>query len=547
MQNVTMQLHSSGYLYHTGKDGGFGLMIPANVDTLTFLREGYEKEKRPIHAGVFNEIILKKTVVVKTPVPSKLSSLVQKTPGNEERWHTAGNETYAALVENEFVPAVSKPTTAITLNVDRASYSNIRRFLNLSSVVPTDAVRIEEMLNYFNFYYTEPKDNATFEIGTTLTACPWNKNNALLFAQVNSKKIDLDLVPQSHLVFLVDVSGSMDFPNRLLLLKSGFKALVNHLRPTDTVSVVVYGGSVGVALLPPSGSEKTKILNTIDNLQPSGSTPGESGIKLAYSLARAHFIQGGNNRVILATDGDFNVGIKREEELEEMIEKERKNGIYLTCLGVGMGNYKDSKIQTLAQRGNGNFAYLDSYLEMEKVLLKEFMQTLHTVADDASLTVRFDPAWVKEYRVIGFDNKVSALNDTAATLLGGEIGPGYSMLAAFELVLAKAFKGEAIDPVQFTLQYKKPSEGMQSEIADRPKLRFTPFNSLAPSDKFATAVVLFGSLLRNSKFVNDASWNEVLSLARPAVNPNNYSQVEFLRLVEQAKRLYSGKKRKKEE
>jgi Ca-activated chloride channel family protein len=211
-----------------------------------------------------------------------------------------------------------------------------------------------------------------------------------------------------------------------------------------------------------------------------------------------------------------------------------------------MGNYKDSKIQTLAQRGNGNFAYLDSYLEIEKVLLKEFMQTLHTVADDASLTVQFDPAWVKEYRVIGFDNKVSALNDSTATLLGGEIGPGYSMLAAFEIVPAKNIKDGLVDPVQFTLHYKRPGGKAKSEMSDHPRLRYTPFSELAPSDKFAAAVVLFGSLLRNSKYVKGASWNEVLSIARPAVNPNNYSQVEFLRLVEEAKRLYGNKKRKKE-
>ncbi|HEU4903271.1 MAG TPA: von Willebrand factor type A domain-containing protein, partial [Flavisolibacter sp.] len=297
LQNVTMQLHSSGYVYHTGKDGGFGIVIPAKTDTLLIIREGYENEKRAIYANAFNEIILKKTPVLKTPVLNKLSSLVQNVPADETPLSTAGNETYASLVENDFVNASSRPATAITLNVDRASYSNIRRFLNLSSTVPPDAVRIEEMLNYFNLYYSEPKDGATFEINTTLTDCPWNKNNVLLFAQVNSKKIDLDYVPQSHLVFLIDVSGSMDFPNRLPLLKSGFTTLVNHLRPVDTVSIVVYGGSVGVALFPTSGSEKTKILNAIENLQPGGSTPGESGIKLAYSLARAHFITGGSNRV----------------------------------------------------------------------------------------------------------------------------------------------------------------------------------------------------------------------------------------------------------
>jgi Ca-activated chloride channel family protein len=546
LQNVTMLLHSSGYLYHSGRDGGFGILTPANVDTLTIFREGYEKEKRVIRADVFNEIILKKATVIKSVVPNTLSSLIQNFGRDEMRLQIAGNETYTSIVENGFVNSTTNPATAVTLNVDRASYSNIRRFLTLNSPVPPDAVRIEEMLNYFNFSYTEPKDGATFAINTTLTGCPWNKNNALLFAQINSKKISLEHVPQSHLVFLIDVSGSMDLPNRLPLLKSGFKALVNNLRPIDSVSIVVYGGTVGVALFPTSGAEKEKIFQTIDSLQPGGSTPGESGIKLAYSLARLHYIKGGNNRIILATDGDFNVGLKREDELEEMIVKQRNEGVYLTCLGVGMGNYKDSKIQTLAQRGNGNFAYLDSYAEMEKVLLKEFLQTIHTVADDAFLTIRFNPKYVKEYRLIGFDNKVGAINDTAANLEGGEIGPGYSMLTAFEIVPAENLQSQVSDPVQFSLHYKNSGVHTQCEMTEQPQLFFTPFNQLSDAQKFASAVIMFGSLLRYSKHVKNISWNEVLTIAKPAVDLHNFSQVEFLQLVELAKKLY-GKKRKKEE
>jgi Ca-activated chloride channel family protein len=226
----------------------------------------------------------------------------------------------------------------------------------------------------------------------------------------------------------------MDLPNRLPLLKSGFKALVNNLRPVDSVSIVVYGGTVGLAMPTTGGGQKEKIFRTIDSLQAGGSTPGESGIKLAYSVARNHFIKGGNNRIILATDGDFNVGLRSESELEEMIAAQRESGIYLTCLGIGMGNYKDSKIQTLAQRGNGNFAYIDSYAEAEKVLLKEFMQTLFSVADDAYLTVKFNDAYVKDYRLIGFDNKYGAIRDTTARIEGGEIGSAYSILVAFEVV-----------------------------------------------------------------------------------------------------------------
>lgn len=546
LQNLTMRLQSSSYIYHTGKDGGFGIVIPDKTDTLILIREGYQQERRVIKTDVFNEIVLKKAVVVKAVVPNKLASLVQNVSREEMRLQIAGNETYTSIVENDFVKAAANPATGLALNVDRASYSNIRRFLMLQSMVPPDAVRIEEMLNYFNLGYTEPKNDRTFGINATLTDCPWNKSNALLFAQIASQKLKLDDIPQSHFVFLIDVSGSMELSNRLELLKSGFKSLVNNLRPVDSVSIVVYGGTIGVALFPTGGNEKEKIFRVIDSLQPGGSTPGESGIKLAYSLARAHYIKGGNNRVILATDGDFNVGLKREDELEEMIVKQRKEGIYLTCLGVGMGNYKDSKIQTLAQRGNGNFAYLDSYSEMSKVLLKEYMQTLYTVADDVYLTVRFDPKYVKSYRLIGFDNKVGAISDVTADLEGGEISPAYSVLAAFEIEPAGDLKKEAFDPVQFLLRYKIPGDHQQCEIAEQPRLTHTPFQQLSNAQKFATDVIIFGSLLRNSKHVKNLSWNDVLELGKTCVDKGDYSQTEFLTLVEQAKKLY-GKKRKKEE
>ncbi|MDB5206313.1 MAG: hypothetical protein JWR72_1388 [Flavisolibacter sp.] len=546
LQNVTMLLHSSGYLYKSGSDGSFGITTPARIDTLTIFREGYQKEKRIINADKFNEIVLKKAVVTKSTTHNKLASLTQNLKREEQQLWFNGDETYASIVENNFINAGAYPTTGLSLNVDRASYSNIRRFLTMNSLVPPDAVRIEEMLNYFNLAYTEPSEGKPFEITTTLTACPWNKNNQLLFAQIASKKLSLDNIPQSHLVFLIDVSGSMDMPNRLPLLKSGFKALVNNLRPTDSVSIVVYGGTVGIALEPASGGEKEKIFKVIDSLQPGGSTPGESGIKLAYSLAKAHFIKGGNNRVILATDGDFNVGLKKEEELEELIIAQRNAGVYLTCLGIGMGNYKDSKIQTLAQRGNGNFAYIDSYKEVEKVLLKEFMQTLYTVADDAFLSVQFNPEYVKEYRLIGFDNKVGALRDTAANIEGGEIGSAYTSVVAFEIVPVEGHQKQVTDPVHFLLRYKNTGSNTACEMNEQPQLFFTPFNQLSNPHKFASAVIMFGSLLRSSKFVKSISWSDVVDIAKPAADMKNFSQKEFLDLVDLAKKLY-GKKRKKDE
>lgn len=551
MQNVTILLHSTGYLYYSGSDGSFGILTRAKIDTLTFSYEGYQKQKIVVDANEPVDIKLKKVPGSKNSQAYKLASLTQNLKREEQQKWFAGDETYASLIENGFINTADYATTGLTLNVDRASYSNIRRFLNMNMPVPPDAVRIEEMLNYFNFAYTEPPDNKTFDITTTLTQCPWNKNNQLLLAQIVSKKLSFDSLPPSHLVFLIDVSGSMDMPNRLPLLKNGFKALVNNLRPVDSVSIVVYGGTVGIALPTTGGNERETILKTIDSLQAGGSTPGESGIKLAYSVAKNHFIKGGNNRIILATDGDFNVGLQKDEDLEEMIVQQQRNGIYLTCLGIGMGNYKDSKIQMLAQKGNGNFAYLDSYAEAEKVLLKEFAQTLYVVADNAYLNVKFNPRYVKQYRLVGFDNKVGAIKDTSATVEGGEIGSAYSALIAFELipVVPNAnLLGVEIDDslATFHLQYKLPDSTAVYEITQAPKITLQPFNNIPKYQQFAGAVILFGSLLRKSKFVKDASWNAVLQIATDTADMSNYSQKEFLSIVEEARNVY-GKRRRKEE
>ncbi|HJS54712.1 MAG TPA: von Willebrand factor type A domain-containing protein, partial [Chitinophagaceae bacterium] len=434
LQNVNIKQQSTGYLFRTGNSGSFGITSLKESDTLIFTYEGFQKEQIVVKADRYLTLYLK--LLPSIASSSKKNKLVSFTKDlsreNQKNWYT-GDETYASLVENNFIEAKNYPTTGIALNIDRASYSNIRRFINLELAVPPDAVRIEEMLNYFNFGYESPADNSLFRIKTTLTNCPWNKDHQLFFVNVFSKKLNLDSLPPSNLVFLVDISGSMDMPNRLPLLKSAFKMLAMNLREKDTVSIVVYGGAVGVLLFPTAGNEKEKISKAIDEMQPGGSTPGESGIKLAYSVAKKHFIEKGNNRVILATDGDFNVGIQTEQELDELISRHRASGIYLTCLGVGMGNYKDSKIQTLARKGNGNFAYVDNFQEAEKIIMKEFTQTLYTIADDAHMHITFDPSLAKRYRLIGFDNKVGALADSTSEVEGGEIGSGQSITVAFEI------------------------------------------------------------------------------------------------------------------
>jgi Ca-activated chloride channel homolog len=552
LQNVNILLHTTGYVYHTGTYGSFGILTNQSTDTLTFWMDGYQTEKKTVNADNYVTVRMKLAAASSSNIhKSKLASFTNGLNKDIQRQWFLGDETYASLIENHFISAHEYPVTGLSLNIDKASYSNIRRFINTSALVPPDAVRIEEMLNYFNETYSEPDPGKLFKIKSVLTACPWNQEDQLLFINVNSRKLDLGALPPCNLVFLIDISGSMDMPNRLPLLQSSFKLLVNNLRPKDSVSIVVYGGAVGIQLNATSGANKEKILKAIDELVPGGSTPGESGIKLAYNVAQTHFIKGGNNRVILATDGDFNVGAKTEDELDELISQKRQSGIYLTCLGVGMGNYKDSKIQTLAKKGNGNFAYLDNFPEAEKVLLTEFTQTLYAVADNVYMNVNFDPNYVKEYRLIGFDNKVGALNDSLSVIEGGEVGSGHSIIAAFEIDPTN-FNKDAVERdfspgniANIKIQYKLPNDTVEKQFPGSIPLVYKDFNSIDRNLRFSTAVIMFGSLLRSSTITKGINWNDTILLAAQASDDNDPIQKEFVSLVKEAKILYSKQKKRK--
>ena len=552
LQNVNILLHTTGYVYHTGTYGSFGILTNQNTDTLSFWLDGYQTEKKAVNADNYVTVRMKLAAASSSNIhQSKLASLTKGLNKDIQRQWFLGDETYASLIENHFVSAKEYPVTGLSLNIDKASYSNIRRFINTNTLVPPDAVRIEEMLNYFNETYSEPDPKQLFKIKSVLTACPWNQENQLLFINVNSRKLDLGALPPCNLVFLIDISGSMDMPNRLPLLQSSFKLLVNNLRAKDSVSIVVYGGAVGIQLNTTSGADKEKILKAIDELVPGGSTPGESGIKLAYNVAQRHFIKGGNNRVILATDGDFNVGAKTEDELDELISQKRQSGIYLTCLGVGMGNYKDSKIQTLAKKGNGNFAYLDNFPEAEKVLLTEFTQTLYAVADNVYMNVNFDPNYVKEYRLIGFDNKVGALNDSLSVIEGGEVGSGHSIIAAIEII-PTGFNKDAVERdfspgniADIKIHYKLPNDTVERQFPGSVPLNYKDFNSIDRNLRFSTAVIMFGSLLRSAPVTKEINWNDTILLASQASDDNDPIQKEFVSLVKEAKILYSKQKKKK--
>lgn len=523
-------------------------MSAQSSDSIFLSFDGFRSAGVKVDSKKYLTIPMKMLQSAGNSIKPRLVSLTKDLKISDKvRW-TFGGETYNRLMENDFVPAALFSETGFAINIDKASYSNIRRFINMHSPVPPDAVRVEEMLNYFNFEYEDPPGENDFCFESHLSSCPWNKDNELLFLKLCARKADRDKVPPGNFVFLIDVSGSMDMPNRLPLLQAAFKLMINNLREKDTISIVVYGGTVGVWLQPTSGAEKQKIIKAIEMLSAGGETPGESGIQQAYKLAQKSFIKGGNNRIILATDGDFNVGQTNNDELEKMISQYRNSGIYLTCLGVGMGNYKDAKLEVLAKKGNGNFAYLDNEKEAEKVLVKELTQTLYTVADDANLKIIFNPKLVREYRLIGFDNKLSAIMDTTSELEGGEVGSGHSLMALFEIKptvintnhIAGNTTKEKLATVK--LDYKKDKDSTQTNLTYTCPLNYEAFESMPACYRFASSLVMFGSILRNSKFAKSISWNDVSELAASSYDPNDVVQTEFLTLVEKAKKIYSKRK-----
>jgi Ca-activated chloride channel homolog len=556
LQNVKIVLHSDKMLYYSGNTGGFGISCSKPQDSVTLTLDGYEVKTVMVKAGPLIEITMKPLSSNASRNRPKLISITKDQAFQSRHNWFVGDESYFALVENEVVNAEKFPNTGFSLNINKASYSNIRRFLHMNSVVPPDAVRVEELLNYFNLNYKEPAANELFSIESNMAGCPWNDSKRLLYLNINARKLDMDKVPPSNLVFLIDASGSMDMPNRMPMVKAAFQMLVKNLRPVDTVSIVLYGGATAVWLQPTSGAEKQKIIQSIEELTASGDTPGESAIKLAYNVARHTFIKNGNNRVILATDGDFNVGEVSEKALEDLITRERQSGVYLTCLGVGMGNFKDSKLETLAKRGNGNYAYLDDIREAEKVLVKEMTQTFYSVADDVFLNVEFNEALVKDYRLIGFDNKRDAVADSTGTLDGGEIGSGNSVLAIFEFtpqqpdsILNNTLLTQSLAKVslRYTPVNTKDSRHMIYQCMGPVK----QFSALDKQLQFGTSVAMFGMQLRHSKYLpvkND--WDVIYAIAQQSHDPNDYLQKEFTTLVDAAKKLYSkskNKKRKKDE
>lgn len=539
--NVRIRLHSTNEFFYTGSRGAFGIPASGAVDSVTITVEGYEEQSLRIRSSDYQHIKMKLLSSVSSVQKQRLQSFTKDLPIKQVGKWDAGDETYAALVENETVDASKYPSTSFSLNVDCASYSNIRRFTNMDAMIPPDAVRIEEMLNYFHLNYHEPTGGNVFGLQSQVTDCPWNAKKKLLYLNISSKKLLLDTLPPANLVLLIDISGSMDLTNKLPLVKQACRKLVDNLRAQDTVAVVVYGGITGVLLNPTSGADKNKIMNVIDSLQAGGSTPGANALRSAYTLARSTFKKNGNNRIILSTDGDFNVGETEDKELEEMIAINKNSGVYLTCLGVGTGNLKDSKLAGLAKKGNGNYAYIDNLMEAEKVLVKEFTQNLYAVAEDVNLEMQFNAQEIKNYRLIGFDNKAGALADTSVKMEGREVGPGHSVTAMFEIEPADSLVADEM-LAEIKLKYHLP--GKEDMLTDNFTVT-SNYKSFLLTDyhyQFASAIALYGMILRHSPYATDKTTDDVLSLALPAYDKTDHWQEEFIKLVQKSAKYYNKKK-----
>ncbi|MCZ2222848.1 MAG: VWA domain-containing protein [Chitinophagales bacterium] len=553
LPNVKICLFSKNnysYSYTSGNYGTFGIPTTLEIDTVILTLSGYETLKKAINVRFYQNFTLKPLAATASLMKNKLSSKTKNLLKEQNAFFSTNGESYSQLIENDFVSTKLYPETGFVLNIDRASYSNIRRFINNGVRVPINAVRIEEMLNYFDYNLNDSiQENKfsdkQFQIKNFLTTCPWNEQSNLLFLSFKAPKLNLDNVPPSNLVFLIDVSGSMDKPNRLPLLQSAFKMLVENLRSIDTVTIITYGGGVAKVLYPTSGSEKEIINNVIDSLYASGDTPGEAAIQTAYASATRSFIPKGNNRIILATDGDFNVGQTSDKALEELITSYMQSGIYLTCLGVGMGNYKDSKLETLAKKGNGNFAYIDNLYEAQKVLVTEFTKTLYSVANDAFLDFYFNNEIVKEYRLIGFDNKKSAITDSTSELEGGEVGSGHNMIAIFEIIKYNNNKVSNINIGEINLKYQLSDNQKDTEQRLNINSNLISFSNANSSLRFATAVVMFGSLLKQSKYAWNYDFWDVLDIAESSANTKSFAQQEFIKLVLSANKIYNPKQKRR--
>jgi len=570
LPGVNVLLKGTSNEVTTDIDGNYTIKVPSLKGILVFSYIGMEKKEVPIKGRNVIDVQLEADVaqlseVVVTSRPARNLFSQRKAVSYEadqiyvpsetkSPYGQPNTEEYEGLDENTFQEATQNPLSTFSIDVDAASYSNMRRFINSGQNPPKDAVRIEEMINYFNYDYKQPSGKDPFSINTEVSKAPWNEKHQLVHIGLQGKVIPTENLPASNLVFLLDVSGSMFAQNKLPLLKSGLKMLVNRLRDEDKVSIVVYAGAAGCVLPPTSGKEKNKIVEALQNLQAGGSTAGGAGIELAYKIAKENFMKEGNNRIILATDGDFNVGASSNEAMEDLIEKKRKEGVFLTVLGFGMGNYKDSKMEILADKGNGNYAYIDNILEAKKVLVNEFGGTLFTIAKDVKIQVEFNPANVTAYRLIGYENrKLNNEDFNNDKKDAGELGSGHTVTALYEIIpkgvdsyfkpiddlkyqenepkVEKVTYGDELLTVKF--RYKAPDEEGSQLIVKTVGNTITALDKTSDNFRWSAAVATYGMLLKNSDYIENGDYQLVTDLAKSAKGKDeNGYRIEFIKLVE---------------
>ncbi|MFC0425336.1 vWA domain-containing protein [Chryseobacterium scophthalmum] len=530
----------------------FSNLNPNTIESVSVLKDAAATSMYGSKASNGVVVIKTKKLSRKERIAFEKLQKVQDSINASKQIQKQNNEEYDAFVENPFELTKNQSVSTFSIDIDKAAYSNIRRMINNGEYVNKNAVRIEEMINYFKYDYPQPKNNEPFSINTEYNDSPWNNKHKLLKIGLQGKEIPTDKLPNSNFVFLIDVSGSMNEPNKLPLLKSSFKLLLDQLRPTDKVGIVVYAGSAGMVLPPTSAKEKGKIIEALDKLQAGGSTAGGQGIELAYKLAQENFIKNGNNRVIIATDGDFNVGASSTGDLQTLVEEKRKSGVFLTCLGFGMGNFKDNRMETLANKGNGNYAYIDNLQEANKFLGKEFAGNMYAIAKDVKIQIEFNPKYVKSYRLIGYENRKLKNEDfTNDKIDAGELGSGHTVTALYEVIpndvnseflpkendlkYTKNTNDENFNDELATVKfrYKKPDGDTSSEIIQVVKNTNQPFSSSSNDFKFASSVAWFGLVLRNSALIKNKDLKEIENLAKKGRGKDDEGyRAEFVRLVE---------------
>ncbi|MCD4792480.1 MAG: von Willebrand factor type A domain-containing protein [Bacteroidales bacterium] len=570
----------------TLKDGTFAVNVPSNSSILVFALKGKQTKEIKLTGKTYIKVILKDVVQVIEIVKDEAEfesddapvfGNVSKVSGSKKMYFNIRNtnsymnyddggdnfntEEYDHISENVFKSAKDNPVSTLSIDVDNASYSNVRRFLNSGKLPLKDAVRIEEMINYFTYDYPNPQGEHPFSFITEYSECPWNKENKLLHIGIQGKKLDYNDLKPSNFVFLLDVSGSMSCNNKLPLLKKSLLKLIDNLGRKDKVSIVVYAGAAGLVLPPTPAYEKDKIRKALNKLNAGGSTAGGAGIKLAYKTAKEAYIKGGNNRVILATDGDFNIGTSSTSELVRLIEEKRKDDIYLTILGFGMGNYKDGRMEQISNAGNGNYFYIDDIKEADKVFGKEMRANMFTIAKDVKIQIEFNPANVKAYRLIGYENRILNKEDfDDDTKDAGELGPGHTVTALYEIVPAGSstkvktfgklkyqtavFNGNSKfkdELMSLKFRYKPPKDDKSILIEHIVKNSALELNNTSDNFRFSASVAAFGMLLRDSEFTGNFDYPKVIKLASGSKgkDENGYRK-EFIELIEKAKKIFTG-------